>query len=72
MAYPARLSLWDKVIDESRCREVDGVGGRCQLLREHQGQHMLQRHGQRDAWPVGAVPQGRPPWSPGGYPRDET
>ena len=50
---------------------VTGVGGRCQLVVGHNGQHVLQRDGRRLAWPVGAE-QIRPPWAPGGFPRDET
>ena len=57
--------------DRYRCRERDGVGGRCQLVVGHNGQHVLQRDGRRLAWPVGAE-QIRPPWAPGGFPRDET
>ena len=56
--------------DRYRCRERDGVGGRCQLVVGHNGQHVLQRDGRRLAWPVGAE-QIRPPWAPGGFPRDE-
>jgi hypothetical protein len=69
--YPAPLDeFWHGVIDEARCREVDGLDGRCQLVLGHIGQHMLQRDGQRLTWPVGAQ-QIRPPFAPGGFPRDE-
>jgi hypothetical protein len=59
------MSLWARVVDESRCREVDGVGGRCQLVLGHPRQYLLQRNGQCYGWPVGAEVI-RPPWSPGG------
>jgi hypothetical protein len=32
-------------MDRYRCREVDGVGGRCQLIVGYNGQHVLQRDG---------------------------
>jgi hypothetical protein len=49
----------------------DSGGGRCQLIRDHPGQHMLQRTRQRVAWPIDADPQMRPAWAPS-FPRDET
>jgi hypothetical protein len=67
---PPTDELWDRIIDESRCPEVDGQGGRCQLVLGHAGQHLSQRGGQRYGWPVGAEVI-RPPWTPGGFPRDE-
>ena len=71
MAYPTPLNeFWHRVVDEARCPEFDGLGGRCQLVLGHDGQHLLQRDGRRFAWPVGAQVI-RPPWSPGGFPRDE-
>lgn len=57
--------------DRYRCRERDGVGGRCQLVVGHDGQHLLQRDGRRLAWPVGAEPHTRPPWATT-FPSDET
>jgi hypothetical protein len=72
MTYPRPLSLWDEIIDRDRCVDVDGLGGRCQLIRDHPGQHMLQRDRQRVVWPIGAEPQTRPAWAPGGFPRDES
>lgn len=71
MAYPRPLSLWDQIIDRGRCREVDGLERRCQLVVGHAGQHMLQHGGQWFTWPVGAE-QVRPAFAPGGFPRDET
>jgi hypothetical protein len=72
MAYPSSPlnEFWDSIIDEARCRDVDGVGGRCQIVLGHAGQRLLQRNGQRYGWPVGAK-QIRPPFAPGGFPRDE-
>jgi hypothetical protein len=71
MAYPPPdTNFWARVVDEARCREVDGLDGRCQLVLGHDGQHLLQRDGQRYGWPVGAEVV-RPPWAPGGYPQDE-
>jgi hypothetical protein len=70
MYSPSSDEFWDRVVDEARCRERDGLDGRCQLVVGHRGQNMLQRNGQRFAWPVGAE-QIRPPFAPGGFPRDE-
>ena len=68
---PPDTEFWARVVDESRCREVDGLGGGCQLVLGHDGQHLLQRAGKRLGWPVGAK-QVRPQWAPGaGMPRDE-
>ena len=64
MSYPPpRDEFWNHIIDRYRCRERDGVGGRCQLVTGHDGQHLLQRDGRRLAWPVGAEPHARPPWA---------
>jgi len=71
MSYPRPLTQWDQIIDRARCREVDGDGGRCQLIHAHPGQHMLQRTRQRVAWPIGDDPQNGPAWAPS-FPRDET
>jgi hypothetical protein len=49
--------------DRYRCREVDGLGARCQLVVGHSGEHILQRAGKRLAWPVGAESHERPPWA---------
>ena len=70
MAYPPPGSVFDAIIDRDRCREVDGLDRRCQLVRGHPGQHMLQHGGRRYTWPVGAE-QVRPAFAPGGFPRDE-
>ena len=48
-------------MDRYRCPEVDGLGSRCQLVVDHPGEHILERDGQRLAWPVGAQPHERPP-----------
>jgi hypothetical protein len=66
--YPPPNDPWN--LSQYRCAERDGVGGRCQLVVGHSGQHMLQRNGQRLVWPVGAEPQTRPPWAPT-FPRDD-
>jgi hypothetical protein len=58
-------------IDQYRCAERDGEGDRCQLVIGHDGQHVLQRAGQRLTWPIGAEPQTRRPWATT-FPRDET
>ena len=63
-------AFWAPIVDEARCPERDGLDRRCQLVRGHDGRHLLQHDGHRYGWPVGAE-QIRPPWAPGGYPRDE-
>jgi hypothetical protein len=71
MSYPSPLdTFWAEIMNRYRCTEVDGEGGRCQLVTGHSGQHVLQRDGRRLAWPVGAEPQTRPPWATT-FPRDE-
>jgi hypothetical protein len=71
MAYPPPdLEFSVRIIDRYRCAEVDGQGDRCQPVTGHAGQHVLQRDGRRLAWPVGAQPHTRPPWSTA-FPRDE-
>jgi hypothetical protein len=71
MANPTpQDEFWHRVVDEARCSELDGVGDRCQLVRGHAG-HLLQRDGRPYGWPVGAEVI-RPPWTPGGFPRDES
>lgn len=67
---PPSDAFWADIMDRYRCAEVDGDGDRCQLVIGHDGQHVLQKAGQRLAWPVGAVPQTRPPWA-FTFPRDE-
>ena len=37
---------------ETRCRKVDGLGGRPQLASDPAGQHMLQGGDQHYMWPV--------------------
>ena len=39
---------------ETRCRKVDGLGGRPQLASDPAGQHVLQGGDQHYMWPVGA------------------
>jgi hypothetical protein len=71
-SYPQPLRrLWAQIIDEDRCTDVDGLGRRCQLIRDHPGQHLLQRAGQRFAWQIGADPHIRPAWAPS-FQREET
>jgi hypothetical protein len=70
MYEPSSDEFWARVVDEARCSEFDGLDGRCQLVRGHPEQHLLQRDGRRYGWPVGAQVI-RPPWTPGGFPRDE-
>ena len=68
---PAPLDeFWADILDRYRYAEVDGQGGRCQLVTGHDGQHILQHDGRRLAWPVGAQPHHRPPWATT-FPRDE-
>jgi hypothetical protein len=73
MSYSSRdREFSPRIIDEHRCTERDGLDGRCQLVRDHSGQHVLQRDGQQLAWPIDAQPHPEPPWAIGGFPRDET
>ena len=37
--------------DWYRCRELDGVGGRCQLVVDHPGEHILERDGSLTGMP---------------------
>lgn len=67
VAYPQPMD-WN--LDQYRCAEVDGVGHRCQLVVRHDGQHVLQRDGQRFMWPIDAGPHARPPWAVS-FPRDD-
>jgi hypothetical protein len=67
VAYPQPM---DWHLDQYRCPERSGEGDRCQLIAGHNGEHALQKAGQRLAWPVGAEPQTRPPWATT-FPRDE-
>ena len=72
MAHPSpRREFWADIIDQYRCAEVDGVGGRCQLVTGHHGQHVLQRAGKRLAWPISAEPYSRPRWATAS-PQDES
>ena len=71
MSYPPRRDPFADFEDRYRCREVDGPGGRCQLVVAHAGQHILQRAGVLLTWPIGAQPHERPPWATS-FPRDET
>jgi hypothetical protein len=61
VSYPAPSDPWN--VAKYRCAEVDGEGDRCQLVVGHDGEHVLQRGGQRLTWPIGAEPQTRPPWA---------
>ena len=71
MGYPEpHRDFWDEILDRYRCAEIDGLGSRCQLVVGHDGQHLLERDGQRLAWPVGAEPHLRPPWATS-FPRRE-
>jgi hypothetical protein len=73
MSYSSRdRESSPRIIDEHRCTERDSLDGRCQLVRDHSGQHVLQRDGQQLAWPIDAQPHPEPPWAIGGFPRDET
>jgi len=64
MGYPEpHRDFSDEILDRYRCAEIDGLGSRCQLVVGHDGQHLLERDGQRLAWPVGAEPHLRPPWA---------
>jgi hypothetical protein len=70
MSSPPRPDPFAEFEDRYRCREVDGVGGRRQLVVAHADQHILQRAGVLLTWPIGAE-QIRPPWAPGGFPKDD-
>jgi len=48
MGYPEpHRDFWDEILDRYRCAEIDGLGSRCQLVVGHDGQHLLERDGQR-------------------------
>jgi len=68
--YPAASDPFDEIMDRYRCREVDGLSSRCQLVVGHPVEHILERDGRLLVWPVGAEPQLRPPWATA-CPRDE-
>jgi hypothetical protein len=56
--------------DKSRCAEVHRDGRRCQLVRGHDGQHILRRGDVTVARPDDADPHGQPPWAVT-FPREE-
>ena len=58
-------------LDMYRCAERDGEGARCQLVVGHDGQHVLQKAGERQTWPIGAEPHIRRAWATTS-PRDES
>ena len=43
--YPAASDPFDEIMDRYRCREVDGLGSRCQLVVGHPVEHILERDG---------------------------
>jgi len=48
MSYPRPLDeFWADILDRYRCTEVDGQGGRCQLLTGHDGHDIPQHDGRR-------------------------
>jgi hypothetical protein len=69
--YPAASDPFDEIMDRYRCREVDGLSSRCQLVVGHPVEHILERDGRWLVWPVGAQPHERPPWATS-FPRDES
>ena len=71
MSYPRPLDeFWADILDRYRCAEVDGQGGRCQLVTGHGGQTFCSMTAGGWRGPVGAQPHDRPPWATT-FPRDE-
>ena len=76
---PALISIVDDpapgtvsdFFDKARCAELHPDGRRCQLVRGHDGQHLLRRGDVNVAWPHDADPHDRPPWAVT-LPRDES
>jgi len=49
--YPAASDPFDEIMDRYRCREVDGLSSRCQLVVGHPVEHILERDGRWLVWP---------------------